>query len=307
MSMNLVKTRAWGQGIILMLLVTFIWASMPIAIKDLIERVSPSVQIFIRFSLGAIVCAPFADKLNFAVIRDGAITGSVFFGGVIAETIALKTIPANQASFIYGLILIFVTLFEALYHRRLSWLAFIAAAISFSGIGVMSWQDGPPPLGEAWMLVCALLAASWVILLEIFAPRHSFATLTFTQLASVTILAFLWAAPEIMSDPQEIWLEVTQTKNLLILVYLGVVATGMNTWLQTKAISMITAFEAGLIETLEPFMGAMLAFVFLRETFRLQGYVGAAITIAGMLLALSTNKKTETAEKLTEMKESQTA
>ena len=296
---NQEQTPAISQrlpGILMMVVVTFMWASMPVMIKEIINTVSPSVQIAVRFTLGAVIFLPFARNLNLTLIRDGIITGLLFFGGVFSETIALKTIPANQASFIYGLIVIFVTLFEVIFYRRQSSLAIVSTVITFIGIGIISWQNGPPPVGDVWMLLCALLASAWIILLEILASNHPILPLTFVQLSSVAILGLLWASPELVGNFDLVSQSVMNGNNLPILIYLGVMATGLNTWLQTTAVTMITAFEAGIIETLEPVFGAVLAFFLLGETFQTRGYIGAAIVILGMVMALSARNHQDTTE-----------
>ncbi len=141
-------------------------------------------------------------------------------------------------------------------------------------VGIISWQNGPPPVGNFWMLLCAFLASAWIIVIEILAPRHPLLPLTFVQLSSVAILGVLWAAPEVIGQFEVVSKSVMNPKNLAILVYLGVLATGINTWLQTKALSITPAFEAGVIQTLEPVFGAILAFIILGETFKTPGYVG---------------------------------
>ena len=293
------KVRATNkpfQGILMMMVVTLMWASMPAMTKEIINTVPISVQIAIRFTLGAVIFVRFAGNLNLALIRDGVIMGLLFFGDVVSSTIALKTIPANQASFIYGLLVVFVAVFEVVFYRRQSFVAILAALIAFIGIGIISWQNGPPPVGNFWMLLCAFLASAWIIVIEILAPRHPLLPLTFVQLSSVAILGVLWAAPEVIGQFEVVSKSVMNPKNLAILVYLGVLATGINTWLQTKALSMITAFEAGVIQTLEPVFGAILAFFILGETFKTPGYVGAAIVIVGMAIALNTINAKESGE-----------
>ncbi len=119
------------QGILMMMVVTLMWASMPVMTKEIINTVPIAVQIAIRFTLGAVIFVRFAGNLNLALIRDGVIMGLLFFGDVVSSTIALKTIPANQASFIYGLLVVFVAVFEVVFYRRQPFVAILAALITF--------------------------------------------------------------------------------------------------------------------------------------------------------------------------------
>lgn len=275
------------QGVVLMMLVTLIWSSMPVLIKEVISTVSPPVQITIRFLLATVVFLPFVRNLNLGLLRDGAITGLLFFGAVATETIALQTIPANQASFIYGLLVIFITIFELVFYRRQSLTTLLAALIAFIGIGIMSYQNGLPPIGEVWMLLCALFASGWIFSLELIGLKHPPLPLTLVQLCIITLLSLLWTGSELIGNFDAIIESLKNPKNLAILLYLGIIATGVNIWLQAKALKMVTAFEVGIMETLEPIFGAILAFLLLGETFTTNGYIGAAVVIVGITIALN--------------------
>lgn len=281
------KNSQHFQGIVLMIMASLIWPSMPVAIAEVISTVSPFVQIATRFTIGAVVFAPFARNLNRDLVRDGTILGVLMFAAFVTQTMALESIPANQASFTVGLVVILITLFEVVFYRRLSLMAILAAAIAFTGIGIMSWENGPPPIGAVWMLICALLIAAIVILLEKFAPRHPLLPLTVIQLWVIAILSWLLVAPQLAGQIEIISTNLINPKNLIPLLYLGIVGTGIVTWLQAKALSRITAFEGGLIQTLEPVFGSIYAFFLLGETFSLRGYIGAVMVIAGMIVALS--------------------
>jgi len=287
MTESVPKNSQHFQGIVLMIMSSLIWPSMPVAIAEVISTVSPFVQIATRFTIGAVVSAPFARNLNRELVRDGAILGVLMFAAFVTQTMALESIPANQASFTVGLVVILITLFEVVFYRRLSLMAILAAAIAFTGIGIMSWENGPPPIGAVWMLICALLIAAIVILLEKIAPRHPLLPLTVIQLWVIAILSWLLVAPQLAGQIQVISTNLINPKNLIPLLYLGIVGTGIVTWLQAKALSRITAFEGGLIQTLEPVFGSIYAFFLLGETFSLRGYIGAVMVIAGMIVALS--------------------
>ena len=278
------------QGIILMTIVVLIWASMPVAIKGIISSISPPVQIAIRFTIATVIFAPFARNLNLGLVRDAVIIGLLMFVAFISETIGLQTIAANQASFVYGLLVIFVTLFEVVFYRRLSLVAILAAVLAFAGIGIMSWQSNSYPIGLVWMIICALFSSAAMILFEKLGSRHSVLSLTLVQLLLIAILSWLWAGSELIGQFDVISTNLTNPKNVLTLVYLSVVGTGINTWLTAKALGMITAFEAALIQTLEPIFGAIFAFFLLGETFGINAYVGAPMVITGMIMALDEKK-----------------
>lgn len=284
------KNSEHFQGIVLMIMVSIIWASMPVAIAEVITTVSPFVQIAARFTIGAVVFAPFARNLNRDLVVDGTILGLLMFAAFVTQTIALETLAANQASFTLGLVVIFITLFEVVFYRRLSLMAILAGAFSFTGIGIMSWQDGPPPIGAIWMLISALLVSAIVLLLDIFAPRHPPLPLTVIQLWVIAVLSWLLVAPQLIGHIEVISTNLMNPKTLIPIFYLGIVGTGIVTWLETTAMSKITAFESGIVQTIEPVLGALFAFFLLGQTFTMRGYVGAVMVLMGMMIALNQRK-----------------
>jgi drug/metabolite transporter (DMT)-like permease len=67
------------QGLFLLLVATLVWGSTFPLLKISLADISPGFLISTRFLLAAIVLAPFASRLNRALIRDGILLGSVFF------------------------------------------------------------------------------------------------------------------------------------------------------------------------------------------------------------------------------------
>jgi drug/metabolite transporter (DMT)-like permease len=92
-------------------------------------------------------------------------------------------------------------------------------------------------------------------------------------------------APQLIGQIEVISTNLINPKNLVALLYLGIVGTGILTWLQAKALSRIAAFEGGLIQTLEPVFGSIYAFFLPGETFSMRGYVGAVMVIVGTIMA----------------------
>jgi drug/metabolite transporter (DMT)-like permease len=284
------------QGIVLMIITAFIWASTFVAIKEIVSSVSPTIQVAIRFTLGTIVFAVFARDLNIRLVRDGIIIGLFMFCSVTTETIGLQTLQANQATFIYGLTVSLVTLFELVFRRRISVISVLAAVIAVTGIAIMGWDNGPPPIGEYWMLLCAFFSAGFMIALEIIGQDHPPLPFTMIQLSTIAVLSWLWAAPELIGNFEVINETLRNFTNLSVLLYLGIIGTAVVIWIQIMALRRITAFEAVVIQALEPIFGTILAFLLLGETLETNGFVGAGMVLVAMVMALSQKKAQESSE-----------
>ncbi len=298
MAKFITETNRYILGILLIFIITIILGTIPAVVKQLITDLSPATLLAIRFTIGAIILTPFVRNINLSLVRDGAILGLLLFAIFATATIGLETVSANRASFFFALNMVFVTLFELLFRKRLSVRAVLAAILAFSGIGVMSWEIGEPAIGFFWLLGFALCDAAYMIVLEFFSPLHSPLPFTTIQLWVVAVLSILWAAPELTEQ-----LEAIQT-NLGLLIYLGVFATGVLMLLHVLAQRWISAYEASLLLALEPVFGAIFAFLLLGETFETRGFIGAAMVLVGIVVILTAPKIDESDSELPLLQES---
>ena len=278
---SFIANTQYVLSILALVTVALILGSIPTAIKEAMIHFSPSVQLAIRFAIGAIVLTPFVREFNLNLLRDGTILGVIVFACFTCETIGLETISANRASFIFGLNVVFVTLFELFFRKRMSVWTLLASGLAFSGIAIMSWEGGESLIGDLWILSAALFDAGSIILLERFAPQYSSLSLTAIRLWVVAIFGLLWAAPEITEQLE------TLPENGGLLIYLGVVATAIVCWLSTIGLRWVPAYEAAILVALEPVFGAIIAFLILGETFGIHGYIGAAMVLSGIILVVT--------------------
>ncbi len=284
-------------GIVLIIVTALILGTIPTAIKEAITTLSPATQFAIRFTIGATILTPFVRKLNLNLVRDGAILGVLFFVVFATTTIGLETVSANQASFIFGLNMVFVTLFEILFRKRLSIREVLAVILAFTGIVVMSWENGEPLIGNLWLLGSALSDAIYIIVLEVFSPLYSPVPFVTIQLWVVAVIGIVWAAPELTEHFEAI------QPSLGILIYLGLVATAIIILIQTLAQRWISAYETSLFLALEPVFGAIFAFLLRGETFETNGLIGAAIVLVAITLILTRPQIDESDSKPSEVQE----
>lgn len=298
MTKFLTETHKQSLGFVLLVATALILGTIPVAIKEAITSLTPATQFAIRFTIAAIILTPFVRNLNINLLRDAALLGILLFGIFATATIGLETIYANEASFIFGVNMIFVTLFEILFRKRISIRAVLAVILAFSGIGVMSWKGGAPVIGDLWLLGSAFSDAAYIVVLEKFSTNHPSIPLVTIQLWVVAGLGLLWAAPELTQH-----LEAIQS-SLGVLIYLGVVATVFIILFQTLAQQWISAQETALFLALEPVFGAVFAFWLLGETFSTRSFIGALMVLVGIILTLTRPKIDESDPQSPQLQES---
>ena len=268
------------QGILLLILTTVFWAtSFPLQ-KYVVGHLHPAVILTVRFAVAAIACAPWLRQLNFRLIRDGGLLGSLYFAECTTALIGLETISANRAAFIISLNAMLVPLLSGtLLGRKLPTRILIAAGLAVFGIGVMSWEGGGLSYGDVLTFSCAVGIAVYILLLERIAPRHPSRPLTAVQLLVMALLSLVWAGPQLIGQFETI------ASHFQALFYLGLAVTATPIWTQALAQRWVAAYEAALIYTLEPVFAALFSFWFLGETLGLRGLLGAGIILLATVLS----------------------
>lgn len=223
---------------------------------------------------------PISLEINKTLLRDGCILGLFTYGVNLGCTFGVQTISANRTSFLFGLCVIFVALFDLLYRKRFSLRVFLATIFALSGSGLMSWEQSNEPLiGTLWILGAVVCESLLLITLEDTADNHHPFLLSLVRLGVATLLS-LGASINQFSEQ----LPIIQA-NWLPLLYLGA-ATAAIAYLVTFALQTLSAVEAALIQGLEPVFGALISFAVLGEVFGLRCWVGSVLILIGITLAI---------------------
>ena len=277
---NIQDNFPYALGILAMIAVALISGSMSTAIKEGLLHFSTPVLFALRFLMAAIIFVPFVREFNLTIIRHGLILGLIAFARFACQTIGLETVPANQGSFFFSLSIVFVTLFDLFFRKRFSTISILASALAFGGIIIMSWQGQVHLTGNLWLIASAMFDTVNLLLLERIARTHSSVALTGIRLWVIAILGSIWAFPQISKELPAI------EESWGVLLYLGIVATGIMFWLYTFAMQRIQAQDSAIIGTLEPIIGAIIAFLLLGETLTIKGFIGAAMVISALVLVV---------------------
>jgi drug/metabolite transporter (DMT)-like permease len=290
MKLSLSKNARRFLGYLFSLGVALLLGSAPTAIKEVIANLSPAGLLFMRCTIAAIIFTPFTRNLNTKLIRDGAILGLLLFSIYATEAIGLLTTSANRASFIFGLNIVFVMLFEFLLSKRLSTRIATTCLLAFGGIGLIILESGEPLTGNFWLLTCAFIDATQIVALGVFAPRHPPASLAAIQFWVIALLSLLWAAPALTEQFEVV---KAHPETLGYIAYMGIACSALSILLQTIAQRWIPSHEAAIFSGTEPVFGAIFAFLFLGESFGIVGFVGAAMVLAGVARILRGEEQRE--------------
>jgi drug/metabolite transporter (DMT)-like permease len=274
------------RGFVLLTLATFIWGTTFVVTKQALINYPESKLIFDRFLIAAIAFLPFlgrGKKLWLASIELGA----WLFAGFATQTIGLRYTTVNRSAFITSLHVIFVPMLAAALGRPSRLTVWIAAIIALLGVALLSHDGAPPNIGDAWSLACAFSFAIYITRLETFTTLFPTARLTAAHLWIVVALSAIWTFTPSPSHP----LTPSSATPWPAILYLGIAATAVTTWLQTFGQKSISAPKAAVLYTLEPVWAAVFAWFVLKETPGLQGWVGAILILVAAALTVRAAQK----------------
>jgi drug/metabolite transporter (DMT)-like permease len=261
-----------------LVVVTAIWGSTFIVVKDAIEHMPVMDFLAWRFVLAALVMAAARPgavrRLSPAARRHGVLLGLALGAGYVAQTFGLRHTPATVSGFITGLFVVFTPLSAALLlRRRVSGPAWVAVGLSTVGLALLSLHGLTVGTGEAITLLCAVSFALHIVGLGEWSKAADAYGLAVLQLGTVAALSVVAAAPDTLRPPPDgkVWFAILLT---------ALAATALAFFVQTWAQAHLPPTRAAVVMTMEPvFAGAF--------GVALGGDHLAARTVAGALLVLS--------------------
>jgi len=247
-----------------------------------------------RFTLAALLLAAvFWRKLAKAPLRTwgaGTLVGSFLFAGYAFQTYGLAYTTGSKAGFITGLCVVMVPVLAVVWLKRkpqpTAWLGVATATV---GLALLSLNDNLiPTYGDMLVFICAVAFALHIAAVGRYSGPHDPVALATIQIGVAAGLSWVLhlvdkgtLAPGV---PGVQWIGAPASVVMAWLVC-GVLATGVAFLLHNVLQPFTTPTHTALIFSAEPVWGAAFSYLMLGETLGLRGWVGAALILAGMLLA----------------------
>lgn len=272
---------------LLLLAITVVWGGTYLAVKGLLTVWQPFSLVAIRFGLAGLLLLPLFLRVSWHTFVFGSMLGALAFGAFSLQTTGLVYTSAARSAFITGLFVVFTPLLDIAIRRRAPRTgSTLALPLIFVGLWLLtSPGEGSFNKGDLLTLGAAFLFALHILGLDECSKRADFLALTLIQFLSTAVFAALpaivWENPS-MGTLLSI---VAVPANLWWLAFLVLPATVLLFAIQMRFQKDTTPVRAAVIFSLEPVFAALFAFWWIGE--RMQGLeiVGAALMLAGVLLA----------------------
>ncbi len=270
---------------VILIIVTLIWGGTFVVIKGALDDASPLFFVWVRFAIAVLILTPCMltrlQGFTKPVIKSGIILGAIMFLGFSTQTMGLQYTTASKSGFITGLAVVFTPLLQMLIGKRMPRPGnLIGVVLVVIGLYLLTSPAGASfNVGDALTLACAFFFALYIVYIDVFSKKFSIIHLVYLQILTVMVLSFIFAGGFET-------IRFNLTGNLLFaLAYTALLATIINTYLQTEYQRYSTPTRAAIIFTLEPVFAALLAFLILHEILGLQGVIGGAVIVTGLIVS----------------------
>lgn len=269
---------------LMLLLVTFFWGVsylfMIIALKDVETFNLIALRFIIGFFASAIVFYKNIKNADKQTIKYAFFLAVFLFLVYVSVTYGVQYTTTSNAGFLAGMAVVLVPIFSTLFFKsKPENKAVISVILAIIGIGLLTLNEQLSiNKGDFLCLICAVLYSFHLIYTDKFTQKVDSIALGVIQLGFVglfsTVFMFAIESPKLPASSTS-WLAV---------LFLSIFCTAVAFIIQTIALKDTTPVHAGLIFTLEPIFSAAIGIIFLNEVLTLQGYVGAALMLLGILI-----------------------
>ena len=249
---------------LILFFIAVIWAGTFVIIKITLTELPPFYFLTLRFLTASVLFFLLAFKkltrTNKQEIEAGLILGILLFAGFASQTSGLVYTTASNSALITGVNLLIVPFAQYfIIKRKVGLENWIGVTVVLIGLYLLT----NPAVngfnkGDLITLICAFAWAFYIIYLDVFSRKHNLYVLVLTQFITVTLFSFSSAlAFENAGD-----INISST-SILGLLYTGILATLLATFLGNKYQKETSPIRAALIFTIEQPSAVILAIIFL--------------------------------------------
>lgn len=270
---------------LMMLTASLCWGASYLFMQKSLAEVGPCSLIVWRFGIAFVFSALLFPRTLFSATKaewkHGLLLGVLLGIAFYAVMIGLRGTTTGNAGFLLGCTSVFVPLLCALKSRKWTFRILLAAAVSVSGIGLMTLQSGfrlRP--GDLFCMLSALLYSFYIILAGGFLRNDNPLRIGVIQFSGAAAAAgagaLISGETAFLPATLPVWGEI---------LFLGIFCSAAGFMLQMSAQKKLSPEYVSLLYSSEPVFAMILGLIFLAEPLRAGRLGGAALILCGILLS----------------------
>lgn len=270
---------------LMMLTASLCWGASYLFMQKSLAEVGPCSLIVWRFGIAFVFSALLFPRTLFSATKaewkHGLLLGVLLGIAFYAVMIGLRGTTTGNAGFLLGCTSVFVPLLCALKSRKWTFRILLAAAVSVSGIGLMTLQSGfrlrPDDL---FCMLSALLYSFYIILAGGFLRNDNPLRIGVIQFSGAAAAAgagaLISGETAFLPATLPVWGEI---------LFLGIFCSAAGFMLQMSAQKKLSPEYVSLLYSSEPVFAMILGLIFLAEPLSAGRLGGAALILCGILLS----------------------
>lgn len=270
---------------LMMLTASLCWGASYLFMQKSLAEVGPCSLIVWRFGIAFVFSALLFPRTLFSATKaewkHGLLLGVLLGIAFYAVMIGLRGTTTGNAGFLLGCTSVFVPLLCALKSRKWTFRILLAAAVSVSGIGLMTLQSGfrlRP--GDLFCMLSALLYSFYIILAGGFLRNDNPLQIGVIQFSGAAAAAgagaLISGETAFLPSTLPVWGEI---------LFLGIFCSAAGFMLQMSAQKKLSPEYVSLLYSSEPVFAMILGLIFLAEPLSAGRLGGAALILCGILLS----------------------
>ncbi len=270
---------------LMMLTASLCWGASYLFMQKSLAEVGPCSLIVWRFGIAFVFSALLFPRTLFSATKaewkHGLLLGVLLGIAFYAVMIGLRGTTTGNAGFLLGCTSVFVPLLCALKSRKWTFRILLAAAVSVSGIGLMTLQSGfrlRP--GDLFCMLSALLYSFYIILAGGFLRNDNPLRIGVIQFSGAAAAAgagaLISGETAFLPSTLPVWGEI---------LFLGIFCSAAGFMLQMSAQKKLSPEYVSLLYSSEPVFAMILGLIFLAEPLSAGRLGGAALILCGILLS----------------------
>ncbi|MDI3534206.1 MAG: hypothetical protein PWQ82_571 [Thermosediminibacterales bacterium] len=267
-----------------MLMITVVWGSNFVIMKEALNYITPFYYLGIRFILSFVLLSiVFWKKIRMADLKEikaGCIIGFFLFMSFLTQTIGLLYTTPGKSGFITGINVIIVPFIYYFVTKDFpGWSPVIGAFAALLGMGILSFDKYVGlNFGDFLTLICAFFFAAQIVSIGIFTQQNDPVVLSviqvgFTGAASLILALLFEPIPTQISG--KLWIAI---------LYAVVFCTTLAFLVQTVAQKYTSSTHAAVILCMEAVFAVLFSYIFWKEVITLRMIIGCSFILFGVLI-----------------------
>lgn len=289
-----------------LVIASLIWGGSFVVMKATVQTgLSVGVMLSLRFTLGAVALGAVLLARRIPIRKQEALDG--LWLGLVVSTLywlnadGLRFTTATKSGFITGLYVLFTPLASLMFRDRLNPAHGLGAVVAVAGLLLLVHQPGVPfggwNRGDTETLGNAITSGFHIAMIGHFSRRSNGFVLAFIQITVAMVVSWLLTAllpaglaagGTRLGGFQGAAVLLAQPDLWVLLLYQGVLATGLAFLLMCTCQSFVSATEAAVVYCLETVFTAFLAATGwipgVRESLSALQMTGGALILLAMFL-----------------------